>query len=128
MINLKKGLSFEQKKVVTLADTALSMGSGALEVFATPAMVAFMENTATKVVESSLAVGETSVGTAINVKHLRASAVGATLLCRATLVEVDGRRLNFEIVVVDEQNNVVGEAQHARFVVDAERFLSKLKG
>ncbi len=127
-MKMEKGLTFEQKKVVTTTDTALSMGSGALEVFATPAMVAFMENTATKVVEQCLAEGETSVGTAIDVKHLRASAVGATLSCRATLVEVDGRRLDFEIVVVDEQNNVVGEACHARFVVNAERFLSKLNG
>ncbi len=127
-MKMEKGLAFEQKKVVKPTDTALSMGSGALEVFATPAMVAFMENTATKVVEQCLAEGETSVGTAIDVKHLRASAVGATLSCRATLVEVDGRRLDFEIVVVDEQNNVVGEAHHARFVVNAERFLSKLNG
>lgn len=124
---LKKGLFFEQQKIVTASDTAVAMGSGALPVFATPAMVAFMENTATKVIESCLSATDTSVGTAIEVKHLKATAVGDTVFCRATLVEVAGRQLDFEIIVTDACQNVIGTAQHTRFVVDSERFLSKLK-
>ncbi|MGM9818988.1 MAG: thioesterase family protein [Paludibacteraceae bacterium] len=124
---LGKGLFFEQQKIVNTADTAVAMGSGALSVFATPAMVAFMENTATKVIENCLSATDTSVGTAIDVKHLKATSVGDTVFCRATLVEVAGRQLSFEIIVTDACQNVIGTAQHTRFVVDRERFLSKLK-
>mgnify|MGYP003509338631 CR=1 FL=1 len=124
---IEKGLFFEQQKVVTQLDTALAMGSGSLQVFATPAMVAFMENTATKVVASALKVGETTVGTAIDVQHLKAASVGDTVFCKATLIDVVGRQLVFDIIVSDIHKNVIGTARHMRFWVNEERFLSKLK-
>lgn len=124
---LEIGLSYEQQKVVIPSDTAFAMGSGSLQVFATPAMVAFMENTATKVIAPLLKIGETTVGTAIDVQHLKAISVGDKVFCKATLVDVVGRQLVFDIVVSDTKENLIGTARHIRFLVDEERFLSKLK-
>ncbi len=123
---LEKGLFFEQQKIVEVSDTALAVGSGSLPVFATPVMITFMENTATKVIASCLNEGETSVGTSIDVKHLKATAVGGLVFCKATLIEVADRKLIFEIIVENSQKEVVGTASHTRFLVDEKRFLSKI--
>ena len=71
--------------------------------------------------------GSTTVGTEINVKHLKASAIGAEITVTATLTGIEGRKRIFSIEAKDEKNNVIGTAEHQRFVVDIERFMSKLK-
>ena len=111
---------------VSEKDTALAMGSGGLEVFATPAMVALMENAAMMAVADCLPEGSTTVGIEISTSHLKASAVGAVVVAEATLEEVDGRRLLFSLKAWDDAG-VIGEGKHTRFIVDRERFLSKLK-
>ena len=125
MTNMEIGLKYESLTVVTAANTALTLGSGDMEVFATPAMVALMENAAMLAVKDSLPEGSATVGTQISTSHIKASPLGATITASATLTTVEGRRLEFEVKAWDEKG-VIGEGTHTRFVVDRERFLSKL--
>ncbi len=120
------GLSHEEKMEVTRQDTAAVYGSGALEVFATPAMIALMEKTSLMCVSGKLGEGNTTVGTKVDISHLKASPVGATILCEAKLIEVDRRRLVFEVRCYDG-DILVGEGRHERFIVDGEKFMDKLK-
>lgn len=105
-------------------DTALSYGSGTLKVFATPAMIALMENTAMNAVSSYLEEGQATVGTEINVNHLSATPVGSTVTCEAELAEIDGRRLVFNVRAFDDKG-VIGEGTHQRFIIKTEKFLAK---
>lgn len=123
---LEVGLKYESRLTVGAENTALALGSGDMEVLATPAMVALMENAAMKAVADYLPEGSTTVGVEISTSHLKASAVGASVVAEATLDEVDGRRLVFSLKAWDDAG-VIGEGVHTRFIVDRERFLSKLK-
>ena len=118
---------YTQRITVRPQDSAASMGSGSLDVFATPALVAYMENTAVKAVEHGLDANTTTVGTEINVKHLKASPVGENIEITASVTEVDGRKIKFFIEAKDEKDDTIGTAEHTRFIVDKERFLGKLK-
>ena len=122
---LKCGLKYSVAVEVAPQNTALAMGSGDMEVFATPAMVALMENAAMNAVAEFLPDGSATVGTKIDVSHVKASPMGAKITAEAKLVAVDGRRLEFKVVAYDEKG-VIGEGNHTRFVVDKERFLAKL--
>ncbi|MBQ5831487.1 MAG: thioesterase family protein [Alistipes sp.] len=119
------GLKHESTTVVSAANTAATLGSGDMDVFATPAMVALMENAAMLAVKDHLPEGSATVGTQINTSHLKASPLGATITASAELTAVDGRRLTFAVKAWDEKG-IIGEGTHTRFVVDRERFLSKL--
>lgn len=119
------GLKYESTTVVSAANTAATLGSGDMDVFATPAMVALMENAAMLAVRDHLPEGSATVGTQISTSHLKASPLGALITASAELVEVDGRRLTFAVKAWDEKGTI-GEGTHTRFVVDRERFLSKL--
>ena len=107
-------------------NTAVAVGSGSLEVFGTPCMIALMEKATVNAVAPFLENDETTVGTQINVSHCKASAVGAVITARAELSEVQGRKLVFDVSAVDDKGDVVGEGRIERFVVFAERFMSKL--
>lgn len=119
-------LKLECTKTFTVTDsiTAKVMGSGDMPVLATPAMVAMMENAAMNAVAELMDDGETTVGSMINTTHVRPSVVGAKIAVTATLVEVDGRKLTFEVIAKDGEN-MIGEGEHVRFVVDRERFMKK---
>ena len=119
-MEIKIGFSFTQEIIVRHEDTAAVYGSGKLEVFATPAMVGLMENTAIK----CLADNDT-VGIEINVKHVKATPVGKKVGCKATVTEVDGRRIRFEIEAWDE-TATIGTAVHDRFIIDPVKFMNKL--
>lgn len=118
------GIKHENKIIVTKDKTAAVVGSGLLEVFATPAMIALMEQTASESVMNMLDEGATTVGTKINVEHLAATPVGMEVKCISTLAEVDGRKLCFEIEAFDEAG-LIGKAYHERFVVLSDRFMQK---
>jgi fluoroacetyl-CoA thioesterase len=120
------GLSFKQSKKVSFEDTAAKYGSGFMEVFATPAMVAFMEHTSLMAVQHLLEPGHGTVGTAINISHLKATPVGSVVECTATLAEVDGNSLRFSVVVYDETGKI-GEGTHSRFIIDENRFMKKFQ-
>lgn len=125
MNNMEIGLSYESNTVVAESNTAETLGSGDMAVFATPAMVALMENAAMLAVKDSLPEGSTTVGVEMQTSHVKASALGTKVTASATLVEVDSRRLTFDVKAWDDKG-VIGEGRHVRFVVDRERFLSKL--
>lgn len=120
------GLSLRQTKKVTHDDTAARYGSGFLEVFATPAMVAFMEYTSLMAVQPFLEPGYGTVGTALNISHLRATPVGMNLECVASLSEINGNYLTFNVIVSDETGKI-GEGTHTRFIIDETRFMKKLQ-
>ena len=122
---LDVGLKYQSRVVVSEDNTALKLGSGDMEVFATPAMIALMENAAMNAVASYLDAGTTTVGTMMKSSHIKASALGANITAEAELVAVEGRRLSFTVKAWDDKG-VIGEGEHERFVVDRERFLSKL--
>ncbi len=120
------GLSYTSTAMVDNTNTAAALGSGDMDVFATPAMVALMENAAMNAVAPHLEQGQTTVGTQISTSHIKASALGATISATATLTAVDGRSLTFAITA-REGDKTIGEGTHTRFIVDRERFLAKLK-
>ncbi|MBQ5836140.1 MAG: thioesterase family protein [Alistipes sp.] len=123
---MNTGLTFTTTMQVVAETTAEYIGSGDLAVLATPAMCALMENAAMMAVAPHLEAGQTTVGTALNIEHLRATPVGKTVTATAVLTEVDGRKLSFNIAARDEKG-IIGEGTHTRFVVDRERFMDKLK-
>lgn len=111
--------------IVDASHTAIAMGSGDLSVLATPAMVALMENAAMKEASLSCQLGQTTVGVKINVEHTRATPIGAEVLAFARLVDQDGRRLTFEVWAEDDKGEI-GRGEHQRFIVDREKFMSRL--
>ncbi|MBQ3353638.1 MAG: thioesterase family protein [Bacteroidales bacterium] len=120
------GLCHSETLVVEHKDTAAVYGSGSLEVFATPAMIALMEKTCLESVNSKIGEGNTTVGISVNIKHLKACPVGALIRCDSKLIDVDRKRLVFEVQCFDG-DTLIGEGTHERFVVDSEKFMGKLE-
>lgn len=116
--------TYKQKITVNERQTAAKLGSGLLAVFSTPSLVALMENTAMQLID--IPEGKSSVGTAISVKHVKASAVGEEIECIAELISCEGRKYNFEIKAFDGKGDLIGEGTHERYLIDIERFMSKL--
>ncbi|MEG1634767.1 MAG: thioesterase family protein [Rikenellaceae bacterium] len=106
--------------------TAMYVGSGDMDVLATPIMIALMENCAMMLLAPSLKDGESSVGTMINCNHNRATPQGKTITATATITKIDGRAVEFLIEATDDKG-VIGNAVHTRFIVNKEKFLGKLK-
>jgi predicted thioesterase/RimJ/RimL family protein N-acetyltransferase len=106
--------------------TAQAVGSGGLKVLATPIMIMFMESACYQCLQSQLKDGQTSVGTAIEVSHVAPSPIGDEVTIRAQIVRVDERKVEF-IVTANSGNTKIGEGKHSRVIVDAERFMAKLK-
>lgn len=123
---MQVGISFTSKLFVNETHTAQAVGSGDMPVLATPIMVALMENAAMNAVAKEIDEHSSTVGIEINTSHIKASPVGATIEATATLQSIEGRRLTFH-VVAKENDTIIGEGTHLRFIVDKERFLSKLK-
>ena len=123
---MEKGLSAQSKVTVDGGNVAATMGSGDLQVFATPAMVALMENAAMKAVSYHLPECSTTVGAEMNVTHIKPSGVGAEIVASAVLTEVEGRKLTFNVGARDAEG-MIGEGVHVRYVVDREKFMSKVR-
>lgn len=121
---LEAGIKGLQEVKVVESNTAKALGSGLLQVFATPAMIALMEETAWKSVAGEMEEGCGTVGTELNVKHLSATPLGMTVRCESELVEVDGRRLVFRVSAFDEAG-LVGEGTHERFIIKNDKFQAK---
>lgn len=124
---LNTGITGEARCLVTPETTAANLGSGALEVFATPAMIALIEKAAWQSVQPLLEEGCGTVGTALRVRHLSATPVGMEVVAKTELREIDGRRLVFKVEVRDAKG-VVGDGEHERFIVKNDSFLKKAKG
>ena len=122
---LQTGIKGSLELTVTPENCAGAIGSGDLDVFATPAMIALIEETAWRSVVPYLEPGEGTVGTALNVRHLAATPVGLKVRCETELTLVDRRRLVFEVKVFDPFG-LVGEGTHERFVIQYEKFMKKV--
>lgn len=123
---LEKGLSCQSRTTTAADNTAAEMGSGDLPVFATPAMVALMENAAMKAVAAALPEGSTTVGAEMNVTHIKPSGLGTEITATAVLTEVEGRKLTFNVGARDAEG-MIGEGIHVRFIVDRGKFMAKVK-
>ncbi len=121
---LEAGIKGRKEIIVTKEKTARSMCSGAAEVFATPAMIALMESTARESVQEFLEEGCSTVGTAVNIKHVSASPVGMKITCETELLKADGRALTFSVKAFDEKG-LIGEGVHERFIIFVDKFQAK---
>ncbi len=123
---MEVGIKGKRERVVSYEQTAEYVSSGLLPVFATPCMIQFMEETARISVEPYLAEGQSTVGTAVNIKHVASTFVGAKVICESELVEIDRRRLVFSVKVYDGRE-LLGEGLHERFIIDNAKFISRLE-
>jgi predicted thioesterase len=123
---IEAGMAFEKEITVTGELTAEQVGSGLLAVYATPYMIALMEQVSELAVINGLAEGFGTVGTSVDVKHIAATPVGMRVTAAATLREVDGRRLVFEVTARDERE-VIGNGTHERFIIQKDRFMARVK-
>ncbi|NMB93336.1 MAG: thioesterase family protein [Flexilinea flocculi] len=120
------GIRGRHTEIVTMEKAASSLGSGGLDVYGTPAMIALMEGTALYSVQPYLDPGMTTVGTLVNIQHKAATPIGSIVTCESELIEIDRKRLVFHVVVSDE-NGEIGSGLHERFIVNIDRFLEKVK-
>ena len=120
----EKGLKYVARTTVGADNTALAMGSGDMEVFATPAMVALMEEASWKCVAPELEPGMGTVGTLMNVQHTSATPLSMHVTAECELTEVDNRRLVFTVKAFDEVGPI-GSGTHERFIVKDEKFVAK---
>jgi predicted thioesterase len=123
---IEKGIKGYKEHQVEMSDTAQAYGSGLLQVFATPAMIALMENAAHNSLNEFLPSGWTSVGTTLHIEHCKATPVGATICCESVLELVEGRKLTFGVIAYD-QAGTVGKGIHIRCLVEVEKFMEKIK-
>lgn len=115
----------EKEFLVEVKHTAVEMGSGDIEVFSTPSMIAFMEHVAKEAVVGQLAEGETTVGIELNVQHVKATAIGKMVRVTAELINQKKSILFFELVAY-EGETMIGKGTHKRAIVDAKKFMAKL--
>ncbi|MBE6799035.1 MAG: dihydrolipoamide acyltransferase [Ruminococcaceae bacterium] len=123
-MDIKVGMTATVQETVTDKNTAETVGSGSLKVFATPAMVALMEKAACEALSTGLDEGSTTVGTLVNVEHVSATPLGMTVKVTVTVTEVEGRKIGFSVEAFDEVG-LIGRGTHERFVVFSEKFIAK---
>ena len=122
---IEKGILGHREQMVTPDLTADRIGSGLVQVFATPMLVALMEQTCNESVTPLLEAGQGTVGTHIDISHSAATPVGMKVWCDSELVEVDRRRLVFTVKAFDECGPI-GEGHHERFIIDSAKFQAKI--
>lgn len=118
------GQSLTVETVVTEDKLAVNVGSGDLRVFATPMVVALMENASAKLAEKYLDEGITTVGTGISIDHTSPTPINATVFAKATIVETDGRTFKFQVEAWDK-GGVISKGTHTRVSVKADKFQKK---
>ena len=123
-MELKIGIKGRMDITVTDEKSAIHLGSGLLPVFATPSMIALMEETSSNSVYEALEPGSTTVGTLVNIAHLSATPMGAKVYAESELIAIDGRKLTFTVKAYDNVG-LIGEGTHERFIVYSEKFMAK---
>jgi predicted thioesterase len=123
--NLQIGVLGDKGLIVSSENTASKYGSGLIDVFATPAMIALMEQTAQLSIQPFLPEGKITLGIEVNIKHLKATPIGVLVKCNSKLIEIDGKTLLFEVFAYDE-TGLIGKGTHTRYIVDANKFIEKL--
>lgn len=122
---LEIGLKYTSTITVTDSVTAIAVGSGDMPVLATPMMMALMENAAMLAVKNELPDGSTTVGGHIESSHLKPSKVGDVVSATAEVTKVEGKKISFRIAAYSGET-LLGEGTHLRFIVDKEKFMSRL--
>lgn len=122
---LENGLTYTSTRTVEEHHLASHVGSGDLRVLSTPSMIALMEEASMLCVVPHLSEGQTTVGGHISASHLKPTAHGRNITATATLTAVEGRKLQFSVTASDEAG-IIGEGEHTRFIVDREKFMSRL--
>lgn len=125
-IKISAGIKHREEITATDAESALAFGSGSVNVFATPALIALLEKTAHDSVQQLLPDGFTTVGTEVHIKHLKATAIGKQIRSDSYLKSVDGKKLLFELHAWDDKE-MVGIGTHTRVIVEEQVFMAKLK-
>lgn len=125
MQDIQVGLVGESTTMVVDDLLATRLGSGSVEVYATPAMVALMEDAAVSAIAHLLPEGQSSVGISLDVRHLAATPPGAQVRARAEVIGVEGRKVIFDVQAWDE-HELIGKGTHTRFVIDVARFLERV--
>lgn len=122
---LEVGRVHELERLVTEDVTADRYGNAGVMVFATPALIALLEAAAIGCIAPTLAEGQGTVGTMVNVQHLAATPIGMKVTARAEVVQIDGRRVTFNVEAQDERE-VIAKGIHERFIVNSmDKFLSR---
>ena len=124
---LRVGLIGESIATVTQELTAKIVGSGGLDVYSTPSMIALMESAAVSAIDPYLATGEASVGIEIHVQHVRATPIGEHVTAMAEITKVDGKRIIMEVRAWDERT-LIGEGKHTRYIIDIDEFMGRVRG
>lgn len=112
---------FEVSTKVSEKNIATAMGSGDVQVFATPMMIALMEEAASKCLAQHIEPSQTSVGAVVNVSHNAATPIGMTVRAVSEIIAIDGKKIDFKVTAYDEVG-IIGEGTHTRFIVDREKF------
>ncbi len=120
--SLKTGMTAKIEHQVTAEDTAVRFGSGEVQVFATPMMIALMEKAALSAVDPNLPEGYATVGTTVDIAHMAATPVGMKVTATAELTEISGKKLKFRIEAFDEKEKI-GEGWHGRYIIQTQKFL-----
>ena len=121
---LQTGIKGEVTEIVSENNSAAAMKSGELNVYATPSMIALMEQAAYKSVAGELEEGMGTVGTLMNVSHISATPLGMEVTAKTELIEIDRKRLVFHVEAFDERGKI-GEGTHERFIIDNRKFQEK---
>ncbi len=124
--NIPENLECEYTFIVKEEHTAKHIGSGTVEVLSTPSMIAFMEQASLQCVQKHLPKDYTTVGTRVDVKHLKPAPKGAEILVKTKLIEKENRRLVFKVVAL-WNDMVIGEGYHERYIVNEAKFMEKLR-
>lgn len=125
MSNLQAGLTGTAFTTVTGSNTAQTMKSGSLPVFATPSMCALMEEAACAALVGCLDPGMSSVGISLAITHSAPTALGAQVTATAQLIGFEDRKLTFSVEACDE-HGLIGKGRHERFIIDSQKFMAKL--
>lgn len=117
-----------EEAVLTVTDqmTAKHIGSGSLQVFATPAMVTFVEQTCRRMADERLPSGQATVGIRVDIRHLAPTPLGGQVRLRAEIIDFDGRMIEYQVQLWDE-TELVGEGRHIRAIIDEARFLKRVQ-
>lgn len=126
-MSVEVGSRGRAEAVVTPENTAQAVGSGLVPVFATPYMIALMENAAVQAVQSALAPDEGTVGTRLEVTHDAATPIGMKVWAEAEVIAAEGRKLTFAVSAYDEREKI-GGGVHERFVIKPEKFIARAQG
>lgn len=124
MKTIECGIKGTAEIEVSAAELAVNVGSGSLDVFATPTMIMLMEKAACSCLDDYLENDETTVGTALDVRHISATPLGMKVSAEALLTEINGREFTFNVTASDEAGKI-GEGIHKRFLVYGEKFMAK---